>query len=108
MTILKRYLFISFVVMGMLSVLPLFAQENDPTPEERAQNIPKIKRGLPATEVRNLLGKPDRIARQILFRRHLEQWIYDNPINARVEIVYSPGEEAQVQAVYVKPQEKQP
>ncbi len=87
---------------------PIFGQEPNPLPEERVENIAQIRRGMPATEVRKLLGTPDRIARQILFRRHFEQWIYDNPINARIEIVSTPGEEAQVKAIYLSARELRP
>jgi hypothetical protein len=51
-----------------------------------------------ADEVLKLIGKPDRIARQILFRRHLEQWIYED-LAARIEFNCLPGEEPRVQSV---------
>jgi hypothetical protein len=31
-------------------------------------------------EIANLLGPPKRKTRQILYRRYLEQWIYDSPV----------------------------
>ncbi|HEY7158203.1 MAG TPA: hypothetical protein VH575_29895 [Gemmataceae bacterium] len=36
-------------------------------------------------QVRDKVGPPKRIARQILYHRHVEQWIYDQPIAARLQ-----------------------
>jgi hypothetical protein len=38
----------------------------------------KIRSGMTAAQVRQILGKPSRTARQILYRRYREQWFYDN------------------------------
>ena len=54
-----------------------------------------VKKDMTAGEVRKLLGKPDRVARQILFRRHLEQWVYEQ-LNARIELDCFPGDEPRV------------
>jgi hypothetical protein len=58
-----------------------------------------VRRGMTPTEVRQLLGPPARVARQILFRRHLEQWIYDQPETIRVEFNCVRGEEPYVLTV---------
>lgn len=58
----------------------------------------RVHRGQTPTEVRALVGPPSRIARQILFRRHLEQWVYDDP-PLRVEFDCPRGEEPLVRAV---------
>lgn len=44
----------------------------------------KPQRGMTPQQVRDRLGSPQRIARQILYHRHREQWIYDRPIAARL------------------------
>jgi hypothetical protein len=37
-----------------------------------------------AEQVRAQVGPPKRIARQLLYHRHLEQWIYEQPISMRL------------------------
>ncbi len=59
-----------------------------------------IRPGMTAAEVRRLRGEPDRIARQHLNRRYLEQWIYEGPPSLRVEFHGAKGREAQVVQVH--------
>jgi hypothetical protein len=47
-------------------------------------------------EVRDRLGPPARVARQILYRRHIEQWVYDTPAARRVEFNCVRGQEPYV------------
>jgi hypothetical protein len=49
--------------------------------------------GMTQAEVREILGPPRRISRQILFRRHLEQWHFDDP-SGWVQFDCPRGEEA--------------
>jgi len=51
-----------------------------------------------ATEVRQLLGPPQDRARQILYRRHLEQWVYHTP-PLRIEFDCASGQEPQILTV---------
>lgn len=44
-----------------------------------------IAPGMTPDEVRQRLGPPKRIARQILYHRYREQWIYDPPHPARLQ-----------------------
>lgn len=53
---------------------------------------------LSAVETRQLLGPPARIARQILYRRHLEVWTYDSP-GLRIEFDCVRGQEPLVISV---------
>jgi hypothetical protein len=53
--------------------------------DEWLQAVAKLHRGMSAEEVQKLLPRPRRIARQILFHRYLEQWIYDEPVPLRLE-----------------------
>jgi hypothetical protein len=46
---------------------------------------PPAQRGQTQAEVRQRLGPPARVSRQILFRRHVEQWVYEEPRPVRVE-----------------------
>ncbi len=59
-----------------------------------------IRAGMTAVEVRRLRGEPDRIARQHLNRRYLEQWIYERPPSLRVEFHGAKGQEARVVQVH--------
>lgn len=38
-----------------------------------------LRPGMTAAEVRALLGPPQRIARQVIYKRCLEQWLYESP-----------------------------
>ena len=57
-----------------------------------------LRPGMTAGQVRKRLGPPERVARQILFRRHLEQWVYPAE-RLRVEFECVPGAEAQILTV---------
>ncbi len=63
------------------------------TQPERA--ISDIKKDMTAEEVEAALGNPDRVARQILFRRYLEQWTYSKWATI-VELNCLPGEPPRV------------
>jgi hypothetical protein len=67
-------------------------------PQEREPAA--VRAGMTATEVRRLRGEPDRIARQHLNRRYLEQWIYLHPTPLRVEFHGVKGQEARVVQVH--------
>lgn len=43
------------------------------------QGFARLQRGMTSEEVRRHIGPPKRIARQILYHRHVEQWVYDPP-----------------------------
>jgi hypothetical protein len=52
--------------------------------EEVARAFAKLEAGMSPEKVRQLVGAPKRIARQILYHRHREQWIYDGPLPIRL------------------------
>jgi len=60
---------------------------------------PGIRKGMTANEVRRLLGPPVRIVREVLYRRHIEQWVYENPHPFRVQISCVRGEDPVVTGV---------
>jgi hypothetical protein len=51
-----------------------------------------LHRGMSAAEVRDRLGAPRRIARQLIYHRYLEQWLYDAPRSARLEFECNRGQ----------------
>lgn len=62
--------------------------------------------GMSAAEVRKLLGPPKRIARQILYRRYLEQWTFDAPIPRVIELECVKGQDPRVVTIYKLPEAK--
>ena len=56
----------------------------------------RLPRGSDPKTVRDLLGPPRRVARQILSHRHLEQWLYDQPCPLRVTFDCPRGRKPQV------------
>jgi hypothetical protein len=77
-----NWLVLSFTVW--MSSVNLVAREQL-DPPTRIRNIKQVRAGMTADEVRTLLGRPSRTARQILYRRYLEQWQYDEPDGLWVE-----------------------
>jgi hypothetical protein len=65
-------------------------------PRDAKERVGAVRRDLSASEVRDLLGPPRRISRQILYRRYLEQWTYDEPSFVLIEFDCLRGQEARV------------
>jgi hypothetical protein len=72
-----------WALVAGLVVTPLSADDSAPA---------GIRVGMPAAEVQHQLGAAKRIVRQVLYRRHIEQWVYENPQEFRVQISWNPGE----------------
>lgn len=53
--------------------------------EPPAQGFDRLRRGMTPDQVRGFVGPPRRIARQILYHRHIEQWFYDPPRPTRLQ-----------------------
>ena len=89
------------VLLAMTCGATLFAA-NRAWPEQpsREVDLNKLRPGMPQPEVRELLGPPKRIARQILYRRYLEQWVYDGPKPLRIEFQCVRGEEPKILTVH--------
>ncbi len=63
---------------------------------QRTPDAPKLRVGMTQTDVKKLFGEPSRVARQILFRRYLEQWVYDGAHPLRIEFNCLRGQEPRV------------
>jgi hypothetical protein len=63
---------------------------------EPAQAFAKLEPGMTAEQVRQQVGPPKRIARQVLYHRYLEQWIYDQPSASRLHFDCHRGEKPQL------------
>jgi hypothetical protein len=55
------------------------AADNENEGEVRLRAFAKLERGMTPEQVRRQVGAPKRIARQILYHRYREQWLYDTP-----------------------------
>ena len=70
-----------------------------------AQDLPakaaELRAGMTADEVSRHLNKkePERIVRQILYRRHQEQWFYDNG-NIRLEFECQPNKQLRLMRIF--------
>jgi hypothetical protein len=65
-----------------------------------AVDLARLHPGMSQDEVRRLLGPPKRVARQILYRRYLEQWVYEGPNAVRIEFDCVRGKEPQILTVH--------
>ena len=84
--------------LGMLALAFLFAlpgwSDDVPGAQKKQAEV-----GMTDSELLEVLGRPKKIARQILFRRHLEQWTYDAP-PLRIELHCVRGQKARVTSVH--------
>jgi hypothetical protein len=74
--------------------------EQSLTEQERTLRLSRIesRRSTPS-EVRRSIGPPGHTARQILYNRAREQWVYDAPFFVRLEFECRRGQEPQLLSV---------
>lgn len=78
------------LVLLLLGVL--FVQDrNDPI-----RSLAKLERGMTPERVRQLLGAPKHIARQLLYHRYREQWTYEAPMPIRLTFDCLRGQKPQL------------
>jgi hypothetical protein len=70
--------------------------------------IDSLRFGMTPNEVKKLLGEPAYVSRQILHRRHIETWIYDQANLEFVEFEYVRGEEPRLLNVHPDPTKTKP
>jgi hypothetical protein len=73
----------------------------EPKPIDEPPGPGRIRAGMTAAEVKLAVGPPQRIARQILYHRYLEQWLYLNPGPFRVEFDAPRGQAGRVISVHL-------
>jgi hypothetical protein len=78
--------------LALLLFIPAWGDERPPDLKKQAEV------GMDETQLIRALGRPKKIARQILFRRHIEQWSYDSP-RVQVELECLRGQSARVTSV---------
>ena len=87
---------LQLVILGVLLADP----PEKRTPAERKQNYLDLRPGMTSEDVKRHLGEPDRRPRQILYRRYLEQWIYDEPAGLWVRIDCLKGQDPRVVTIH--------
>ncbi len=78
------------MIRAGLVLLVLAAATSTDLPQPAA-----VRRGMTRDEVKAVCGPPQHVYRQLLFRRHIEQWRYDDPTQT-VEFNCIRGEEPYV------------
>ena len=68
-----------------------------------AVEVTGLTPGMTQVEVRRRLGKPQQTARQILYRRYLEQWVYGPPHHLLIEFTCYRGQPPQIHTVHRLP-----
>jgi hypothetical protein len=92
---MSRHLYRSLAVAVALLV-GTCALADDVGKPRQPPDTARLRIGMTQTEVKKLFGEPARVARQILFRRHLEQWVYDGAQPVRIEFNCLRGQEPRV------------
>lgn len=73
-----------------------FAQEANKRTHDPVPDFTKLKRGMTPEQVRQLVGAPKQIARQILYHRYREQWVYDASVPVRLTFDCPRGQKPQL------------
>ena len=76
------------------------ANDDDPRRSNFLQIFRKDK-DLSPEKVIELLGRPQRKSRQILYRRHIDQWTYDPPLGLCVEFNCVLGQKPRLLSVHL-------
>ena len=79
---------LALLLLAVLVLVPfdsdVLGGDDEKDREEPVRDFTKLKRGMTPEQVRQLVGTPPRIARQILYHRYREQWIYETPFPIRL------------------------
>lgn len=93
---MRRPLRSTLLLTGTLlavSAIGLAAEKDKAVP---MPDFAKLEPGMTPEQVREWVGAPKRIARQILYHRSFEQWIYDHPHFARLKFDCPRGRKPQL------------
>jgi hypothetical protein len=64
--------------------------------EDSPRPFAQLKRGMTPQQVRQLLGAPKQIARQIFYHHYREQWLYDAAVPVRLTFDCPRGQKPQL------------
>lgn len=73
--------------------------DDDKAREERLHAFAKLEPGMTPERVRQLVGSPKRIARQIYYHHYREQWLYDTPMSIRLTFDCPRGQKPELLAI---------
>ena len=73
--------------------------DNLPAQVEHDRRLAAVATGLTPGQVRRLIGAPQHVAREVLYHRCVEQWVYDSLFQVRLEFDCPRGQEARLQSV---------
>ena len=93
---------LAFLWSGIAGV----AANDEKGQDDRPRAFAKLERGMTPEQVRQLVGAPQRIARQILYHRYREQWLYDTPAPIRLTFDCPRGQKPELLAIPTLPVEK--
>ncbi|HTU22399.1 MAG TPA: hypothetical protein VMG10_30445 [Gemmataceae bacterium] len=99
---MRRRHILSLLLLAALLLAPFglrvagTGRAEDRDRQEAARHFAKLERGMTPEQVRELVGAPDRVARQILYRRYREQWIYNAPLPTRLTFECPRGQKPQL------------
>ncbi len=82
-------------LLAFLAAPALLARAEPPKPNR----LDQVRHGMTVEEIKQVLGVPARISREVLFRRYVEEWHYDEPAGW-VEFQCLRGEAPFVQGVH--------
>jgi len=88
------------LVLQVSTVLGLIHSAAPLAAKEPAAKFAELRPGMTAEEVSRHLNnqKPERVIRQIIYRRHIEQWLYEDG-SVRLQFDCRPSEEPRLNAV---------
>ncbi len=96
----RAYRFVPILLAPLLCLaFLLFAVAGfgaDGDKEDAIEPFANLERGMTSEQVRKRLGAPKHIARQILYHRYLEQWIYEAPRAVRLTFDCPRGQKPQL------------
>lgn len=84
------------------------AQDANKDRDDPAPAFSKLERGMTPEQVRQLVGAPKQIARQIFYHRYREQWIYDVPLSVRLTFDCRRGQKPQLLSPPELPRKSEP
>lgn len=73
-----------------------FTDRADAQEENPARRFDKLERGLTPEQVRQIVGSPKQVARQIFYHRYREQWHYDSSVPVRLTFDCPRGQKPQL------------
>jgi hypothetical protein len=90
-----------FVLTALVAALLFSNRCHSERPADPDKPDPgNLRPGMSQAEVLRMRGPPKHMARQILYRRYLEQWVYEGPDAVRIEFDCVRGKEPQILTVH--------